>query len=65
MRKDTHQEVWLTEERRPLIDRGVEIFFNRLGGWESLDMVMRYTKALGTEDAIKAHKRFSPGDRLL
>lgn len=35
-----------------------------LGGWSSLDMVMRYTKALSTEDAIKAHKRFSPGDRL-
>ena len=27
-------------------------------------MIMSYTKALSTEDAIKAHKRFSPGDRL-
>lgn len=35
-----------------------------LGGWSSLDMVMRYTKALSTEDAIRAHRNYSPGDRL-
>ncbi|MBN1691320.1 MAG: tyrosine-type recombinase/integrase [Dehalococcoidia bacterium] len=100
LRKDNYQEAWLSEEKRPLEARGVEIFFHRtgealklgkrcsphtfrhtwavnmlrngcnirdlqiLGGWSSLDMVMRYTKALSTEDAIKAHQRFSPGDRL-
>jgi integrase/recombinase XerC/integrase/recombinase XerD len=100
LRKDKYQEIWMTEERRPLTDWGVEIFFRKLGhklklgkrcsphtfrhtwavsmlrngcnirdlqilgGWSSLDMVIRYTKALSTEDAIRAHQRFSPGDRL-
>ncbi len=99
-RRDKYEEIWLTEEKRPLASRGVAEVFSRLGeslklgkrcsphtfrhtwavnmlrngcnirdlqilgGWSSLDMVMRYTKALNTEDAIKAHKRFSPGDRL-
>jgi len=35
-----------------------------LGGWESLDMVKRYAQALNIDDALKAHRKFSPVDRL-
>jgi len=36
-----------------------------LGGWESLDMVKRYAQTLNIDDALKAHRRFSPVDRLM
>ena len=36
-----------------------------LGGWQSLEMVMRYTKALTQEDALRSHQLYSPVDRLL
>jgi site-specific recombinase XerD len=35
-----------------------------LGGWESLDMVKRYAQTLNIDDALKAHERFSPVDKL-
>ena len=35
-----------------------------LGGWEHYAMVSRYARASAAERANKAHKRFSPADRL-
>ena len=35
-----------------------------LAGWESMQMLRRYTKATETERAIKAHRRFSPVTNL-
>jgi site-specific recombinase XerD len=35
-----------------------------LGGWEHYAMVSRYARASAGERAVKAHKKFSPGDRL-
>ena len=35
-----------------------------LAGWESPQMVRRYTKATETSRALKAHRRFSPVDQL-
>ena len=35
-----------------------------LGGWEHYAMVSRYARASAADRAVKAHKRFSPGDRL-
>jgi site-specific recombinase XerD len=35
-----------------------------LAGWESPQMLRRYTKATETTRALKAHRRFSPVDRL-
>jgi site-specific recombinase XerD len=35
-----------------------------LAGWESPQMLRRYTKATETERALKAHRSFSPGDQL-
>jgi len=36
----------------------------RLAGWESPQMLRRYTRATETERALKAHRTFSPGDQL-
>ena len=36
-----------------------------LGGWSSLEMVKRYSQSLNTEDALRAHAKFSPVDRML
>jgi integrase/recombinase XerD len=36
-----------------------------LGGWTSLDMPRRYTRAMKAEDAIRVHKRASPVEFLL
>ena len=35
-----------------------------LGGWEHYAMVSRYARASAAERAVKAHKKFSPADRL-
>ena len=35
-----------------------------LGGWSSYQMVTRYSRGNAGERAIKAHKKFSPADRL-
>ena len=35
-----------------------------LGGWEHYAMVSRYARASAAERAVRAHKKFSPGDRL-
>ena len=35
-----------------------------LGGWEHYAMVSRYARASAAQRAVKAHKKFSPGDRL-
>ena len=35
-----------------------------LAGWESPQMLRRYTRATETERALKAHRTFSPGDQL-
>ena len=35
-----------------------------LAGWDSPQMLRRYTKATETTRALKAHRRFSPVDRL-
>ena len=36
-----------------------------LGGWEHYAMVSRYARASAGERAVRAHKKFSPADRLL
>jgi site-specific recombinase XerD len=36
----------------------------RLAGWDSPQMLRRYTRATETERALKAHRAFSPGDQL-
>ena len=35
-----------------------------LGGWSTYQMVTRYSRGNAGERAIKAHKKFSPADRL-
>jgi len=35
-----------------------------LGGWKDLEMPRRYTRAMNIEDAVRVHKKASPGDRL-
>ena len=35
-----------------------------LGGWEHYAMVSRYARASAGQRAVRAHKKFSPGDRL-
>ncbi|MBN2239004.1 MAG: tyrosine-type recombinase/integrase [Dehalococcoidales bacterium] len=32
----------------------------RLGGWESLDMVLRYTRSVKFEDSLKLYKKIQP-----
>jgi site-specific recombinase XerD len=94
------QELWLTEEGKPLRNSGVHSMVKRLKGraginssgnvhrfrhtfalsflrtdknvfnlqyllgHSDLDMVRRYTRALGTEDAPQAHEKASPADLL-
>jgi len=94
------EELWLTEEGRPLHNSGVQSLVKRLKeragvtgdgsthrfrhtfalaflrsdrnvfnlqyllGHSDLDMVRRYTSALGMEDALKAHERASPADTM-
>jgi site-specific recombinase XerD len=36
-----------------------------LGGWETDDMLRRYTRSREIERALEVHRRFSPGDRVL
>jgi len=94
------EELWLTEEGEPLLQRGVQSLIKRIKqragitsqgsihrfrhtfalnflradknvfnlqyllGHSDLDMVKRYTAALGMEDALEAHKNASPADLL-
>ena len=98
-RKDA-QELWLTEEGKPLHNGGVHSLVKRLKeradingsgnvhrfrhtfalsflrtdknvfnlqyllGHSDLDMVRRYTRTLGMEDALRAHEKASPADLL-
>jgi integrase/recombinase XerC/integrase/recombinase XerD len=36
-----------------------------LGGWADIQSLIRYTSSLTSEDALRAHERFSPVDRML
>ncbi|MGB5925229.1 MAG: tyrosine-type recombinase/integrase [Dehalococcoidia bacterium] len=94
------EPLWLTEERRPLHNSGVQSLVKRLKeragvtgegsvhrfrhsfalsflrtdrnvfnlqyllGHSDLEMVRRYTSALGMEDALRAHETASPADLL-
>ncbi len=44
---------------------GQEGDLKELGGWENYAMVSRYARANAGERAVAAHKKLSPGDRLL
>jgi len=33
----------------------------RLGGWKSLDMVLRYTRSVKFEDSLKLYRRLNAG----
>jgi hypothetical protein len=33
----------------------------RLGGWESLDMVLRYTRSVKFEDSLRIYRRLETG----
>ena len=43
---------------------GQEHELKELGGWSSYQMVTKYSRGNAGERAIKAHKKFSPADRL-
>jgi len=43
---------------------GDSLMLQRLLGHATLMMTNRYCQAVGCYDAVEAHKRFSPGDRL-
>jgi site-specific recombinase XerD len=94
------QELWLSEEGKPLHNGGVQSLLERLKeragvnsegnvhrfrhtfaldflrmdknvfnlqyllGHSDLDMVRRYTSALGMEDALRAHEKASPADMM-
>ena len=94
------QELWLTEEGKPMNGSGVQSLIKRLKqragvygdgsthrfrhtfavnflradnnvfnlqyllGHSDLEMVRRYTMALGMEDALKAHEEASPADQF-
>jgi site-specific recombinase XerD len=94
------QELWLSQEGKPLGSAGVQSLIKRLKeragirgagsihrfrhtfalnflradrnvfnlqyllGHSDLDMVRRYTSALGMEDALRAHEKASPADLL-
>lgn len=94
------QELWLSEEGKPLRSTGIQSLIKRLKqrvgingngsihrfrhtfalnflradknvfnlqyllGHSDLDMVRRYTAALGMEDALKAHEKASPADLM-
>ncbi|OGN90576.1 MAG: hypothetical protein A2158_08395, partial [Chloroflexi bacterium RBG_13_46_14] len=48
-----------------LLRNGSDVFsLQVLGGWVDLDMPRRYTRAMNIEDAVRAHKKASPADRL-
>jgi len=94
------QELWLSEEGKPLCSTGIQSLIKRLKqragingngsihrfrhtfalnflradknvfnlqyllGHSDLDMVRRYTAALGMEDALKAHEKASPAELM-
>lgn len=97
---NNREELWLTEEGKPLSPKAVQCMMKRLKeragvsgggsihrfrhtfalnflrvdknvfnlqyllGHSDLDMVRRYTSALGMEDALKAHETASPADTM-
>lgn len=100
-RSDSLLCLWVTEERRPMKARGVQVMIRRLGqraglknvrcsphtfrhtfgtaalelgadlrevqsilGHSTLTMTLKYVATVGSEQAVKRHKQFSPVDNM-
>ena len=49
-----------------LIRNGADTFsLQILGGWNDIEMPKHYTRALSIDDALRVHRRASPGDRFI
>jgi site-specific recombinase XerD len=58
----TFRSTWAVN----LIRAGGDVFsLQTLGGWTDLEMPRHYTRALSVEDALRTHRRASPGDRFI